>query len=265
MSGIVFQSVSKVFPAAHTRKGERDYTVLRDVSLTIQAGEFVCLVGPSGCGKSTLLDLMAGLDFPTDGTILVDGEPVRGPAASRSVVFQQYALMPWLSALQNVEFGLEAAGVPRRGRRERAQAYLRLVGLSDFADRRPEQLSGGMKQRVAIARSLAVQPRVLLMDEPFGALDAQTREGLQNELLRLWHQSRQTIVFITHDIDEALYLGQRVAIMSRNPGQIAEIIDVPFAARRMETDVRRLPEFGALRHQIWRKLKPDALPPGTYH
>ncbi|MGY6769553.1 ABC transporter ATP-binding protein [Komagataeibacter sp. NFXK3] len=265
MSDIVFQSVCKIFPAVPARKGERDYTVLHDVSLNIRAGEFMCLVGPSGCGKSTLLDLMAGLDFPTDGTILIDGEPIKGPAASRSVVFQQYALMPWLSALQNVEFALEAAGVPRNRRRERALAYLRLVGLSDFAHRRPNQLSGGMKQRVAIARSLSVEPRVLLMDEPFGALDAQTREGLQDELLRLWHQSRQTIVFITHDIDEALYLGQRVAIMTRNPGQIAEIIDVPFSARRMETNVRRLPEFSALRHQIWRKLKPDALPPGTYH
>src|SRR5690349_23184240 len=171
------------------------------------------IVGPSGCGKSTLLDLLAGLTKPSGGQILLDGRPVAGPALDRGVVFQQYALFPWRTALGNVEFGLEAQGLPEKQRRERAREFLALVGLSGFEDRHPHELSGGMRQRVAIARSLAYDPDVLLMDEPFAALDAQTRESLQDELRRIWQSTGKTVVFITHGIEEAVYLGQRVAVI----------------------------------------------------
>src|SRR4051794_4296801 len=197
---ISFQSLTKTFSVGG-RKGARkpdDVTALSRVDFDIAAGEFTVIVGPSGCGKSSLLDLLAGLTAPTSGRVLLDGRPVTGPGLDRGIVFQQYALLPWRTALGNIEFGLEATGVGRRERAERAQHYLDLVGLSGFADRHPHELSGGMRQRVAIARSLAYNPEVLLMDEPFAALDAQTRESLQDELLRIWERTGKTIVFITH-------------------------------------------------------------------
>jgi NitT/TauT family transport system ATP-binding protein len=234
----------------------RSHQALLGVDLDVAKGEFVVVVGPSGCGKSTLLDLIGGLTRPSGGEIKIDGVSVDGPGLDRGVVFQQYALLPWKSALGNVEFSLRAAGSPkqRRGRREKAKEYLRLVGLERFGDRYPHELSGGMKQRVAIARSLAYEPRILLMDEPFAALDAQTRESLQDELLRIWEQTGATIVFITHSIEEAVYLGRRVAVMTAGPGRIKEIIEVPILSRGQGSDVRAAAEFSATRHLVWESL-----------
>jgi len=208
---ISFQQVRKEFVVRREGGGPSDrFTALEDITLDVRPGEFLALVGPSGCGKSTLLDLLGGLTKPTSGRILLDGRSIEGPARDRGIVFQQYALFPWRTAAQNIEFGLEVAGVGARERRDKARHYLDLVNLSAFANRYPQELSGGMKQRVAIARSLAYDPEVLLMDEPFAALDAQTRETLQTELLRIWRSTGKTIVFITHGIDEAIVLGQRV-------------------------------------------------------
>jgi len=249
---IRFENVGKVFAARGTA-----VTALEDITFDVHDGEFLVLVGPSGCGKSTLLDLLGGLATPTSGRILVDGKPVTGPGLDRGVVFQQYALLPWRTAQGNVEFGLEAKGVPRRERPARAREHLDLVGLAGFHDRYPHELSGGMKQRVAIARSLAFDPDVLLMDEPFAALDAQTRDSLQDELLRIWAKTGKTIVFITHGIEEAVYLGQRVAVMTSRPGRIKEIVDVGITARSQAEDLRSDPEFTRYRHQIWSLLRDE--------
>jgi NitT/TauT family transport system ATP-binding protein len=245
---ISFRGVGKTFPA----RGKRAPAVaLESVDLDIAPGEFAVLVGPSGCGKSTLLDLLGGLGEPTSGSILLDGEPLTGPGLDRGIVFQQYALLPWRTALGNVAFGLEATGVPRRERAARAREYLDLVGLAGFEDRHPQELSGGMKQRVAIARSLAYDPDILLMDEPFAALDAQTRESLQDELLRIWQRTGKTVVFITHGIDEAVSLGQRVAVLTSRPGRVKEVVRVGLEDRTSVTDLRSSPEFAAYRHRIW--------------
>jgi NitT/TauT family transport system ATP-binding protein len=249
---IRFEHVSKVFRGRGT-----EVTALTDIDFEVAAGEFVVIVGPSGCGKSTLLDLLGGLSEPSGGRILVDGRPVTGPGLDRGVVFQQYALLPWRTALANVQFGLEAKHVPRRERAERAREYLDLVGLSGFHDRYPHELSGGMKQRVAIARSLAFDPDVLLMDEPFAALDAQTRDGLQDELLRIWEKTGKTIVFITHGIEEAVYLGQRVAVLTSRPGRIKQVVDVPITARSATEDLRSDPQFAHYRHEIWSLLRDE--------
>ncbi|GBF74722.1 ABC transporter ATP-binding protein [Paenibacillus sp. 598K] len=232
-------------------------SALQDINLEVRQGEFMVIVGPSGCGKSTLLDLLAGLSTPSTGQILLDGKPITGPDLDRGIVFQQYALFPWKTALGNVEFGLEAKGVKREERRRRAREFIALVGLEGFEDRYPHELSGGMKQRVAIARSLAYDPEVLLMDEPFAALDAQTRETLQSELLRIWETTRKTIIFITHGIEEAVYLGQRVAVMSSRPGRIKQVIDIPFASRDLAGDLRSDPAFVQLRHEIWELLRDE--------
>jgi NitT/TauT family transport system ATP-binding protein len=242
-------------------RGGDGFTALHDVSLDVAPGEFLVVVGPSGCGKSTLLDLLAGLARPDTGRILLDGAEVTGPALDRGIVFQQYALLPWRSALRNVEFGLEAqARAERLGRRERAdraREFLALVGLTGFEDRYPHELSGGMRQRVAIARALAFDPDVLLMDEPFAALDAQTRDTLQEELLRIWQRTGKTVVFVTHGIDEAVYLGQRVAVMTSRPGRIKEVVDIGLGDRRAEDDVRSSPEFAAYRHRVWGLLRDE--------
>jgi NitT/TauT family transport system ATP-binding protein len=251
---ISLRRVTKVFAT----RG-REVTALTEVSFDVHSGEFLVLVGPSGCGKSTLLDLLGGLARPTSGEVLLDGRPVTGPGLDRGVVFQQYALFPWRTAQSNVEFGLEGKSIPRRERRERARKFLDLVGLNGFADRYPHELSGGMKQRVAIARSLAFDPDVLLMDEPFAALDAQTRDSLQDELLRIWEQTRKTIVFITHGIDEAVYLGQRVAVMTSRPGRIKQIIDIPLRSRTTTEDLRSDPAFAHYRHQIWSLLRDEVV------
>ncbi|MCP1632064.1 ABC transporter ATP-binding protein [Kerstersia gyiorum] len=225
---IRFQQVRKEF-LVRAENGTRDqrFVAVDGLDLEIHAGEFL---------------------------VLLDGVPIRGPARDRGVVFQQYALFPWRTALDNVAFGLEVAGLNRRQRREQALHYLDLVGLGAFASRYPHELSGGMKQRVAIARSLAYDPQVLLMDEPFAALDAQTRETLQEELVDIWQRTGKTIVFITHGIDEAVVLGQRVAVMTSRPGRIKHIVDIPDALRADVDDVRSLPLFGELRHEIWTQL-----------
>jgi NitT/TauT family transport system ATP-binding protein len=257
---ISFQQVRKEFSVRGEGGGHpRSFTALEDITLDVRAGEFLALVGPSGCGKSTLLDLLGGLAVPTSGRILLDGRPITGPARDRGIVFQQYALFPWRTAAQNVEFGLDIAGLKSKERRERARHYLDLVGLAAFADRYPHELSGGMKQRVAIARSLAYDPEVLLMDEPFAALDAQTRETLQGELLRIWRSTGKTIVFITHGIDEAVVLGQRVAVMTSRPGRIKQVIDVPEELHSETEDVRSLPVFGSVRHEVWSLLREEVL------
>jgi NitT/TauT family transport system ATP-binding protein len=257
---IRFEQVRKEFVVrAEGGRPAGRFTALEDITLDVKSGEFLALVGPSGCGKSTLLDLLGGLTAPTSGCILLDGRPIIGPARDRGIVFQQYALFPWRTAAQNVEFGLDIAGLKAKARREKARHYLDLVGLSGFADRYPHELSGGMKQRVAIARSLAYDPEVLLMDEPFAALDAQTRETLQGELLRIWRRTGKTIVFITHGIDEAVVLGQRVAVMTSRPGRIKQIVDVPEELRNEAEDVRSLPAFGSIRHEVWTLLRDEVL------
>jgi NitT/TauT family transport system ATP-binding protein len=254
---IVLDGVRKEFPVTG-RDGERSaVTALDGIDLTVGAGEFLVVVGPSGCGKSSLLDLLGGLSRPTSGSILLDGSPVTGPGLDRGIVFQQYALLPWRTALGNVEFGLEATGVPRRERAARAREFLDLVGLSGFEGRHPHELSGGMRQRVAIARSLAYDPDVLLMDEPFAALDAQTRESLQDELLRIWQRTGKTVVFITHGIDEAVHLGQRVAVMTSRPGRIKEVVPIDLPARTSSDDPRSSPEFARYRHRIWSLLRDE--------
>lgn len=256
---IRFEGIAKDFHvkprAGQSGKGER-FTAIKDVDLEIEEGEFFVIVGPSGCGKSTLLDLLGGLTQPSAGRILLDGQPVRGAGMDRGIVFQQYALFPWLTALQNVAFGLEVKGVNEATRKAEAQRYLSLVGLNGFEHRHPHELSGGMKQRVAIARSLAFDPAVLLMDEPFAALDAQTREVLQAELVRIWQTSSKTVVFITHGIDEAVSLGSRVAIMTSRPGRIKTIVDIPDSLRRAE-DRRAHPEFLEVRNKIWALLRDE--------
>ena len=211
------------------RHHDQPIDVLQDVSLTVGPGEFVALLGPTGCGKSTILSLVAGLEKPDRGAILVDGTPITGPGPRRILVFQDAALFPWLTVRGNVEFGLRMARVPKRERRVQATAYIKLVHLSKFADAYPYQLSGGMRQRVAIARGLAMQPEILLMDEPFGALDAQTRAVLQDELLEIWQRTGQSILFVTHSLREATGLADRVYVLSARPGRIREVeqINVP--------------------------------------
>jgi NitT/TauT family transport system ATP-binding protein len=227
-----------------------DFAALRDVSLSVAGHEFVTIVGPSGCGKTTLMNILAGLEAATRGRALVDGAPITGPGPDRGVIFQQYALFGWLTVRKNVEFGLRTAGVGRAERRARAQHFIDLVGLHDFADALPRMLSGGMKQRCAIARAYAVDPSILLMDEPFGAVDALTRVRLQEQLLQTWSQEKRTVVFITHDVDEAVVLANRVVVMAARPGRIVDVIDVDLPYPRNE-QVRLSPAFTALRNRVW--------------
>ena len=226
---------------------------LVDVRLEIGAGEFLCILGPSGCGKSTLLNIVAGFLPPTSGRVLVDGVPVTGPGAERGVVFQEYALFPWLTVADNVEFGPRLRGVPAADRRALAARYLDLVGLTAHAGKFPVQLSGGMKQRVAIARALANGPSIVLMDEPFGALDAQTREVMQDELSRIRRVERQTVLFVTHSIREAVYLADRVVVMTTAPGRIKRVfpIDLPEARDRFA------PAFTRAESEITRVVKEE--------
>jgi NitT/TauT family transport system ATP-binding protein len=253
---IRFEQVTKTFTVRDSgqKDATRDFTAVKEIEFTVKEGEFITLVGPSGCGKSTLLDLLGGLTTPTSGRILIDGKRITGPGLDRGIVFQQYALFPWKTARGNIEFGLEAKGIPKHEWKEQADHFLSLVGLSNFGDRYPHELSGGMKQRVAIARSLAFNPDVLLMDEPFAALDAQTRESLQSELLRIWEKTKKTIIFITHGIDEAVYLGERVVVLTPGPGTVKEIVDIPLKSRLEDADIRSHPDFGKLRHQVWSSL-----------
>jgi len=228
---ISVRQVAKIF---ETEAGEA-VQALTPTSLEIAAGEFLSLVGPSGCGKSTLLNILAGLLEASSGEILVDGNPIRGPAIDRGMVFQSYALFPWLNVIGNVEFGLERKGIPRRERREIAQSYLASVGLKDFALKQVHELSGGMKQRVAIARAFATEPSTILMDEPFGALDALTRRALQKQLLAIWQEHRKTVVFVTHSVPEAIALSDRIVVMTARPGAIKSIIKIDLPQPREST------------------------------
>ncbi|MEM9490500.1 MAG: ABC transporter ATP-binding protein [Myxococcota bacterium] len=248
-------ALTRRFPAA---AGAGAITALADVSFAVHHRELLSVVGPSGCCKSTLLRLIAGLDEPSAGEVRLDGHAVRGPGADRGVVFQQYTLFPWLDVRDNVAFGLRMKGEGRSAARERAMPWLDLVGLSRFARHYPSQLSGGMKQRVAIARALANQPRILLMDEPFGALDAQTRASMQAHLLRIHSQVDVTILFITHDLDEAVYLSDRVLVLAAHPGRVLELVPVPLARPRSPRDVRT-PEFLAIRERLDRLIHRPAV------
>ncbi|MED3662945.1 ABC transporter ATP-binding protein [Ureibacillus terrenus] len=256
MEKIKFERVTKKFLIRDDQKkgALREFTAIQDIDFSVKEGEFITLVGPSGCGKSTLLDLLMGLSRPTKGRILIDGREIDGPGLDRGIVFQQYALFPWKTARGNIEFGLEAKGIPKSEWKERADHYLDLVGLKKFADRYPHELSGGMKQRVAIARSLAFNPEVLVMDEPFAALDAQTRETLQAELLRIWEKTGKTILFVTHGIDEAVYLGQRVVVLTANPGTVKKIVDIPLKNWLEDADIKSNPKFVEARHEVWSLL-----------
>ena len=241
-----------------SRRGRQHGTVqaLRDANLAVAEGEFVSLIGPSGCGKTTLLKVLDGLVPYDSGEVRVSGRPVTRPGRDRAFVFQQFGLFPWRMVVGNVTLPLEAAGKSRAERDEIAWKYIRMVGLESFATLHPHELSGGMQQRVGIARALALDPEILLMDEPFGALDAQTRELMQIELLRIWEKTRKTVVFVTHSVDEALFLSRRIAIMSAHPGTINEVVDVPFAYPRTEGDLKRDPVFADMRYDIWNKLLP---------
>jgi NitT/TauT family transport system ATP-binding protein len=261
-SKISFRNINKEFLVKGRNNSavkDQTFTALSNINLEIQEGEFFTSVGPSGCGKSTLLDLLAGLSVPSSGDLLIDNEPIKGTGLNRGIVFQQYALFPWNTALGNIEFGLEAKGIPKKERPSIAMEYLTLVGLSKFASHYPHELSGGMKQRVAIARSLAYDPEILLMDEPFAALDAQTRDSLQIELLGIWEKTKKTIIFITHGIDEAVFLGQRVAIMTNRPGTIKQIIDIPFAITDRDEHLRSHPQYAELREEVWSGLRQEVL------
>ena len=222
---ITISGVSKIY---ESKSGDR-VRALTPLDIEIAAGEFVVIVGPSGCGKSTLLYMLAGFSEATEGKIFVGADPITGPDIDRGMVFQSYALFPWLTVVGNVEFGLERKGVPRAARRAIALQYLQTVGLLDFVDKQVNELSGGMKQRVAIARAFATEPSIIFMDEPFGALDALTRRFLQKELLRIWQEHRKTVVFITHSVPEAIFLGDRIIVMTARPGSIkSEIrVDLP--------------------------------------
>ena len=219
---------------------------LRNINLGVPDEEFLCFIGPSGCGKTTLLRIIAGLDQPTAGEVLLDGRVIRAPDPRQGMVFQEYSLFPWRTIINNVAFGLEIKGVPKDERYKTARNYLKLVGLHEFEQSYPYELSGGMRQRVAIARALANDPEVLLMDEPFGSVDAQTRNILQGELLRIWGETRKTILFITHSIDEAVYLADRVVVLSARPGQIREILRIDLKRPRVRTSV----EANVLRERL---------------
>ena len=241
-------NVKKIY---QTRKGEM--TALNGVNLDIKENEFICVVGPSGCGKSTLLNIIAGLDTPTSGAVYIDGKKIEGTGTERGVVFQQYALFPWLTVLKNVMFGLKLQGKSDAEAKEIAMKYIKMVQLEDFVNHYPKELSGGMKQRVAIARAYAVKPEVLLMDEPFGALDAQTRTQLQTELLKTWQEENKTCFFVTHDIEEAIVLASRVVIMSARPGRIKEIIDIDIPHPRDQA-TKMSPRFVELKNYIWSQV-----------
>jgi len=243
---VQIKAVEKVY------EGRNGKTVaLNGVNMDIYDNEFICVVGPSGCGKSTLLNIIAGLHEPTAGEVLVDGVKVEGTGVDRGVVFQQYALFPWLTVKKNVEFGLKLRkDLTKEQREEIAMKYIKMVGLEKFVNAYPKELSGGMKQRVAIARAYAVNPSLLLMDEPFGALDAQTRTQLQTELLKTWEEEKKTCFFITHDVEEAILLASKVVVMSARPGRIKEVIDIDIPYPR-DQESKMLPRFTELKNYIW--------------
>ena len=251
-SKISIRSVSKTYDS-----DAGEILALQGTDLEIREGEFVSLVGPSGCGKSTLLYIVGGF-LTANGEVHIDGKTVEGPGIDRGVVFQEYALFPWLTVAQNIRYGLEMNGTPRKRCEEIVERLVRTIGLQGFEHRFPRELSGGMKQRVAIARTLAYDPKILLLDEPFGALDAQTREVMQDELLRLWQATRKTVVMVTHDVNEAVYLSERVLVMSQRPGRIVQEFEVAFD-RTGEREVTVLnDDFNHLRNEVWLAVRRQA-------
>ena len=244
---LVLKNVSKTFEDSKEH-------VLNQVNLEIEKGEFVCVVGRSGCGKSTLLNLIAGLEKPTKGEILLNGKPVTGPGAERAVMFQEHALFPWLNVIQNVKFGMKMAKVPEREQEERAMKYLKMMQLEEYRNHAIHQLSGGMRQRVALARALTLDSEVLLMDEPFSALDKQTSNRLRAELQEIWQKTGRTIFFITHSVEEAVYLGDRVVVMSAANNNIAEIVSIDLERPRHVYDQK----FVDYRHRILEEVQGDA-------
>ncbi|QKE76179.1 ABC transporter ATP-binding protein (plasmid) [Arthrobacter citreus] len=247
------ESLHKMYPS---RNGE--VTALNGINLDVMESEFITVVGPSGCGKSTLLNIIAGLEKPTSGKVFCDNQEIIGTGTERGVVFQQYALFPWLTVKGNVLFGIHLQGIKGKEADELAMKYIRMVDLEDFINHYPKELSGGMKQRVAIARAYAANPSVLLMDEPFGALDAQTRTQLQEELLHTWEKEQKTCFFITHDVDEAILLGQKVVIMSARPGRIKEIVDIPIPFPRTQ-ESKLSKEFLDAKNYIWSQVYKEYL------
>ena len=254
--GNIKVSIQGIEKKYNTRKGE--VVALNGVNFDIKENEFICVIGPSVCGKSTLLNIIAGLLEPTAGQILVDGKPIQGTGTDRGVVFQQYALFPWLTVKKNVEFGLKLKGLSKDECDSIAMKYLKMVELEKFADSYPKELSGGMKQRVAIARAYAMNPEVLLMDEPFGALDAQTRTQLQTELLKAWQEENKTCFFVTHDIEEAIVLATRVVIMSARPGRIKEVVDIDIPYPR-DQETKMSERFIELKNHIWGQVYQEYL------
>ncbi len=249
---IEFRNIGKVFGS--TKRGVTPTRALDDVSFTIGNGEFCSVIGPSGCGKSTLLRILDGLIPADEGSVLVDGTPVHEPGPDRAMVFQHFNLMPWRTVVKNVEFGLEIRGLSPVERRATARRYLEMLGLGQFENHYPSQLSGGMQQRVGLARALAVDCDILLMDEPFGALDAQTKTLMQLELAKIWHDDQRTVLFVTHDIEEAIFLSDRIVVMKARPGQVFTVVDVPFERPRDER-LRGTPEFAKLKDDIWQLLR----------
>ncbi|AFY40248.1 Taurine-transporting ATPase [[Leptolyngbya] sp. PCC 7376] len=247
--------VNQLYKYFTTRHGK--ITALKNVNLHVEDGEFTCVVGASGSGKSTLLRIVAGLESASEGEVTVDGQKIIGPGADRGMVFQRYTLYPWLSVLDNVAFGLKLQGISKRERHEKALYYLNVVGLNLFKDALPKQLSGGMKQRVAIARALASEPKILLMDEPFGALDILTKENMQQFMLELWEKTKTTVLLITHDVEEAVFLGQRVYVMTAHPGQVREEVIV-----NLPTDsgykIKRSSEFLDYKYHLMELMRGDS-------
>lgn len=245
--------VKNLYKTFDTPQGQ--ITALKDINFKAYRREFTCVIGPSGCGKSTLVRILSGLESYSSGQVLLNGDPVRGPGPDRGMVFQGYTLFPWLSVKRNVMFGLLESGHSKPSAEEQAMQWIDLVGLSKFADSYPHQLSGGMKQRVAIARALANQPKILLMDEPFGALDPQTRCKMQTHLMEIWQNIDITVVFITHDLDEAIYLADRILVLKAHPGEVNEVIEVPVPQPRHEGQLLS-PEFLATKHRLEQLIHP---------
>lgn len=248
---IEVKGIRKRFEGQHDDDG---VLALDGIDLTVRDNEFITVIGPSGCGKTTLLRIIAGLLKPDAGEVLIDGRPVKGPGPDRAVVFQSFALLPWADVVTNVAFGLRLQGMGAREREEKAMHYIQLVGLEGFEKKLPNQLSGGMQQRVGLARALAVDPDVLLMDEPFGALDEQTRRLLQEELIEIWEKERKTVVFITHSMEEAVLLGDRLVLLARRPGKIKEVLNIPIARPR-DANVERSAEFVDIKENVWAHLR----------
>ena len=249
---IVVDHASKLFL-------EGTVVAFRNVELNVRSNEVLCIVGPSGCGKTTLLRCIGGLLTPSSGEVLIDGEPIRAPREGVAIVFQHFGLLPWKTVVDNVAFGLRIARLPRQRVAEKVAHYIHLVGLAGFENHYPYQLSGGMQQRVGLARALAIDPEILLMDEPFASVDAQTREVLQEELLQLHDRERKTMIFITHSIDEAIILGDRVAVMASRPGRVKEVLQVNFPRPRDPAAIRAQPRYTEIRNHIWEELRPSVV------